>query len=228
MAPPFHSHGILPWAPFHSGSVDHQGGWETSNSTRVPSFLCIDSSSPRQEANFNAKSTYPSFCREDNDVSALPVPSVPATWTGLLLCPSPQQSVRWTLTHMMLAILVTVPGHCDGVTGQPPVCLSPNPWPTLSHGELIVFQHTWANMKPGSIERYPECKAFQRSAESVYLQVKKNLMGIMTLDFLWLNPSHTRALPSICRLKAWLIPPLSVKIPLSFTIIWMVVIQNKK
>jgi len=129
MAPPFHSRGILPWAPFHSGSVDHQGGWETSNSPCVPSFLCIDSSSPRQEANFNAKSTYPSFCREDNDVSALPVPSVPATWTGLLLCPSPQQSVRWTLTHTMLAILVTVPGHCDGVTGQPPVCLSLYPWP---------------------------------------------------------------------------------------------------
>lgn len=32
-------------------------------------------------------------------------------------------------------------------------------------------------MNPGSIERYPECKAFQRSAESVYLQVKKNLIG---------------------------------------------------
>ena len=32
MVPPFHSHVILPWAPFHSGTVDHQGGWQTSNS----------------------------------------------------------------------------------------------------------------------------------------------------------------------------------------------------
>ena len=110
----------------------------------------------------------------------------------------------------MLAVLVTVPGHCDGVTGQPPVCQSPYPCPTLSHWELMVFQHTWANMNPGSSERYPGCKAFQCSTESVYLQVKRISWGLW--HFVWLCVTETTSYqsPSKCLLPESLAYPSSV------------------